>query len=186
MRVIKTQNDRMSVQEPHEHPDANGAEHSGMDCSSLYYHFRMSDTKLPVAIPVVNIDTENYMLRGISPAPEQRPRSFSLSGFSNNSKNQQQDKDLDMLVLHDSTNTDVVPNSASYCARAVSFHTLLCSCRMSCCCMCGILCSPDCHTCFHKVCIGFATNYACKKSTDKPATYTSEKVRLKRNILLKL
>lgn len=178
VRVTKTQNDRMSVQEPHEHPDAPGAEHSGMD-ASLYYRFRMPDSKLPVVVPIVNIDSENYMLRGISPAPEQRPRSFSLSGYTSNSKSQQEkDIDIDMLVLPDSTDTDVVPNS-TYCARAISFHSLLCSCRMSCCCMCGILCSPDCHTCFHKLCVGFAANYACKKNADKPATlatYSTEKV----------
>lgn len=167
----------MSVPESYEHPDATGADQSGMD-GSLYCRFRLPDSKLPVAVSIVNIDSENYMLRGISPAPEQRRRSFSLSGFNNTSKSQLE-KDLDML-LHDTTNTDVVPNATSCCARAVSFHTLLCSCRMSCCCMCGILCSPDCHTCFHKLCIGFAANYACKKNSDKlpPVTLHHEKVSL--------
>jgi len=38
------------------------------------------------------------------------------------------------------------------CARPLSFHNLMCSCNLTCCCMCASLCSPDCHACFHSVC----------------------------------
>ena len=33
------------------------------------------------------------------------------------------------------------------CARPLSFHNLMCSCNLTCCCMCASLCSPDCHAC---------------------------------------
>jgi hypothetical protein len=38
------------------------------------------------------------------------------------------------------------------CARPLSFHNLMCSCNLTCCCMCASLCSPDCHACFYSIC----------------------------------
>ncbi|XP_069693918.1 phosphatidylinositol 3-kinase regulatory subunit alpha-like isoform X2 [Periplaneta americana] len=38
------------------------------------------------------------------------------------------------------------------CARPLSFHNLMCSCKLTCCCMCASLCSSDCPACFHSIC----------------------------------
>lgn len=66
------------------------------------------------------------------------------------------------------------------CARTMSFHALFCSCHMSCCCMCGSLCSPDCHACFHSLCVRFAANYVCQRNSDvlQPVTLNHDKVSL--------
>uniref|UniRef100_A0A1Y1KG67 Phosphatidylinositol 3-kinase regulatory subunit alpha n=1 Tax=Photinus pyralis TaxID=7054 RepID=A0A1Y1KG67_PHOPY len=156
----------MSFQEACEPQDASASEQAGMD--SLYCRFRVPDAKLSVPVAVVNIDAENYMMRGISPGPESRPRSFSLTGY-NVTKPQSQDVDLDKFVVRE-TSSSLAPatdaDASSYCARTLSFHSLLCSCQMSCCCMCGSLCSPDCHACFHKICVRFATNYVCQKNNE--------------------
>lgn len=117
------------------------------------------------------VDSENYMLRGISPGPEPRTRSSSLTGYSA-SKPPQSDVDLDMLCLRETvrclatTEAGIGPDvSATTCARVMSFHTLFCTCNMSCCCMCGSLCSPDCHACFHKLCARITTT-VCQKNTE--------------------
>lgn len=68
--------------------------------------------------------------------------------------------------------------TSTSCARTLSFHELLCTCHMSCCCMCGSLCSPDCHACFHSLCVRFAANYVCQRKSDvlPPATLNHDKV----------
>lgn len=131
------------------------------------------------------VDSENYMLRGISPGPEQRDRSSSLTGY-NGSKPSQTDVDLDMLYLRETmrclatTEAGIEPDvSATSCARVMSFHTFFCTCNMSCCCMCGSLCSTDCLACFHKVCASFTTS-VCQKNGEPPLprlAVDNEKVR---------
>lgn len=162
----------MSFQEVREPQDTTCTEQTGMD--SLYCRFRVSDAKLSAPVAVVNIDAENYMMRGISPGPEPRPRSFSLTGY-NAAKPQPQDVDLDRFVVRE-TSSSLAPaadaDASSYCARTWSFHALLCSCQLSCCCMCGSLCSPDCHACFHKVCVRFSTGYSCQESNEVLPTIT--------------
>lgn len=143
------------------------------------------------------VDSENYMLRGISPGPEPRTRSSSLTGCNGN-KPPQTDVDLDMLYLRETvrclatTEAGIGPDvSATTCARVMSFHALFCTCNMSCCCMCGSVCSPDCHACFHKLCARITTT-VCQKNgeplprlavdTDKVSTehptYTVKNTRL--------
>lgn len=178
MHVALKENDMMSFQEVHEPKDASCTEQTSMD--NFYCRFRVPDAKLSAPVAVVNIDAENYMMRGVSPGPESRPRSFSLTGF-NVTKPQPQDVDLDRFVLRE-TSSSLAPaadaDASSYCARTLSFHGLLCSCQMSCCCMCGSLCSADCHACFHKICVRFATNYVCQKNNEllSTATLSQEKV----------
>lgn len=136
------------------------------------------------------VDSENYMLRGISPGPESRTRSSSLTG-NNASKSPQADVDLDMLCLSETmkclttteTEAGISPDvSTTTCARVMSLHTLFCTCNISCCCMCGSLCSPDCHACYHKLCARITTT-ACHKNgeplpkfavdNDKVSTYNT-------------
>lgn len=124
------------------------------------------------------VDSENYMLRGISPGPEPRPRSSSLTGYNVN-KSQQSDVDFDnMLVLRENVRclalpagADVIDVSSTTCARVMSFHSFFCTCNISCCCMCDYLSSPDCDACFHKLCVRFATN-VCQKNTEAPPPVT--------------
>lgn len=74
------------------------------------------------------------------------------------------------------TTTDI--SSGGFCARILSFHSLLCSCELSCCCNCGPLCSSDCHACFHNFCLRFFPSYTCQKDNDAlpPATLDYDKV----------
>lgn len=121
--------------------------------------------------PVVSIDTENYMLRGVSPAPE--PQQTPPAMRSNRS-----DVDVEMFVLRESASSlngggggdaGVVPEpSPSYCARPISVHGFLCSCHPTCCCTCASLCSPDCHACYHNVCARFAYVQGCQKVPGAP------------------
>lgn len=175
----------MSIQE------AAGNEQTGTD--GMYCRFRVSDVKMSATVPVVNIDSENYMLRGISPVPEQRSRSsYSQTSGFNLTKAQPPDMDLnmnmDMFVLRESgsslattatatssaaagsnasasATTDEVLSTADSCARILSYHSMICTCCVSCCCMCGSLCSPDCYACFHKLCTRFAADYSCQNDS---------------------
>lgn len=170
---------------------AGGADKSGK--YGVYYHFLVSDAKLRV----VNIDSENYMLRGIGEKQTLASGSMSLSGGGagtvpcyDAARTQERDnaENLDMLFLRDlATSLEATTDSdnSSYCARICSFHNLFCSCELSCCCMCGIQCSPDCHACFHKCCVKFSNNHACKKNPESlpPATLNYDKVS---NIFLNL
>lgn len=57
-------------------------------------------------------------------------------------------------VQQPSTSPSLAPNmgfDTQGCARPLSFHNLMCSCNVTCCCMCATLCSPDCHACFHSL-----------------------------------
>ena len=154
----------------------------------VYYRFRSTETKTSTNVPIVNIDSENYMLRGVNPTSEQdqrqRSQSFSFQrvGINRGAKTSPE-IDLDKFTLRETASSlatvpDQIPNS--YCARIFSFHSLLCTCRISCCCMCGSLCPPDCHACFHKVCLPLASNYICQRNPDvlPPATLDNNKVRL--------
>lgn len=187
----------MNVQE------AAGNEQTGTD--GMYCRFRVSDVKMSATVPVVNIDSENYMLRGISPVPEQRScSSYCPTSAFNLAKTQTPDMDLnmnmDMFVLRETgsslatTSSDANTNanagngtaadevlSTGSCARILSFHSMICTCCVSCCCMCGSLCSPDCYACFHTLCTRFAANYSCQNDTNSantisPVTLDSEKV----------
>lgn len=148
------------------------------------------DHKMPPAVtipPVLNIDSQNYMLH-VSSSSETRPRSFSFtngatksSTISNSRQLMQHDYhanknplDLDMFCVREtvnsiaaavltcapkprppSTSPSLAPNVGFHtqgCARPLSFHNLMCSCNLTCCCMCVTLCSPDCRACFHSIC----------------------------------
>lgn len=181
----------MNVQE------AAGNEQTGTD--GMYCRFRVSDVKMSATVPVVNIDSENYMLRGISPVPEQRSR-LNLSKAQTTS-DMDLNMNMDKFVLRETgsslatmstagnnanitngTNADEAGlSAASSCARILSFHSMLCTCCVSCCCMCGSFCSLDCYACFHRLCTEFAANYACQNDSSTtnhsgPATYDIEKV----------
>lgn len=156
---------------------------------------------LSVNLPVVNIDSENYMLRGVGAGlgESSRGRSYSFTNGANKTPSasnnyhaataaskkvaDERPVDMDMFCVRETASSlgNVADGSAasSTCARTLSFHALLCTCYMSCCCMCGSLCSPDCHACFHSLCVRFAANYACQRNNEilPPATLNHEKVR---------
>ncbi|XP_046405427.1 phosphatidylinositol 3-kinase regulatory subunit alpha-like [Ischnura elegans] len=143
------------------------------------------DSKMPpeLSLPHLNIDAENYMLRSC----DARPRS---SSFTNGlrKKNVQLSPSvaspvnrspLEMFAVRETVNSLAAILSRSgiatcgsdvcrscsppiNCARTMSFHTLLCSCHLSCCCMCASLCIPDCHACLHSVCA--PTNHVCHRN----------------------
>lgn len=154
---------------------------------------------LSVNLPVVNIDSENYMLRGVGAGlgESSRGRSYSFTNGANKTPSasnnyhaataaskkvaDERPVDMDMFCVRETASSlgNVADGSAasSTCARTLSFHALLCTCYMSCCCMCGSLCSPDCHACFHSLCVRFAANYVCQRNNEilPPATLNHEK-----------
>ncbi|XP_024081756.1 phosphatidylinositol 3-kinase regulatory subunit alpha isoform X2 [Cimex lectularius] len=134
---------------------------------------------------VLKIDSENYMLSGSSSS---RPRSFSFTnGVSkppaSNSYHETTGNhlDLDMFCLRETGSSIQLPVMtlcpviakppapsqpimtptplAATCARTLSFHSHLCSCQMSCCCLCDSLCPPDCYACVQAVCVKFTGTY---------------------------
>lgn len=159
---------------------------------------------------LVTVDSENYMLRGISPSPDKQSRNaamdildqldhpvlatstldISFSGSAESSADSASSTDdsagaigingandititsasSSSVLTSSSVDDDDIAESSSYCARTLSFHALLCTCRVSCCCMCGSFCSPDCHVCFHKVCRWYANGYECVKSQGQAQT----------------
>lgn len=52
------------------------------------------------------------------------------------------------------------------CARTLSFHSFLCTCQLSCCCMCDSLFPPDCDACLLGVCIHLTTTHLCQRTID--------------------
>ncbi|XP_044764961.1 phosphatidylinositol 3-kinase regulatory subunit alpha-like [Coccinella septempunctata] len=102
---------------------------------------------------VVNVDAENYMLRGVG----------------------RSDVELDMFLVREGGNSSLGPSGQDFqyddnaagvdhCGRVLSFHSLLCNCDVTCCCMCGSLCPLDCHACFHNFCT--KSSNLCQKNPD--------------------
>ncbi|KAJ8941429.1 hypothetical protein NQ318_016061 [Aromia moschata] len=152
-------------------PPADGG--SGSEASSL--------------LPLVNIDAENYMLRGIGrpvlPAPETAATSNgdmehqgATSGPATTQTNSVK-KNCDTDIFWGWGSDVAGGDGVDCCARILSFHSILCSCEMSCCCKCVTLCSIDCHACFHNYCLRFFPNYLCQKDNDvlPPATLDYDK-----------
>ncbi|KAL1130108.1 hypothetical protein AAG570_013047 [Ranatra chinensis] len=117
----------------------------------------------PIPPVVLKIDSENYMVSG-SAGP--RPRSYSftngVSRPADSSYHRQHAETANSLarslhtfsplVAKPPSPTDVVVSTpAGNCARTLSFHGVLCFCRLSCCCVCDSLCPPDCHACVNAV-----------------------------------
>ncbi|XKL65503.1 hypothetical protein PGB90_008923 [Kerria lacca] len=67
-------------------------------------------------------------------------------------------------VVHENGFNVSMPVGSYNCARTVSFHALLCSCKLTCCCMCDFFYPSDCHACLNGVCSQFVLNYPCVKS----------------------
>jgi len=61
------------------------------------------------------------------------------------------------------------------CARPLSFHNLMCSCNLTCCCMCASLCSPDCHACL------ICDKPTLKKSDVVPQVVNKHKINVQPN-----
>lgn len=70
----------------------------------------------------------------------------------------------DLLLPEAGVMPSAVAGYSFSCARTVSFHALLCSCRLTCCCMCDFLCPAECYSCLHGVCSQFVAQYPCTKS----------------------
>lgn len=94
----------------------------------------------PVRRYVVNVDAENYMLRGVG----------------------RSDGELDMFLVREGAASSLGSaqdfQHSEHCGRLLSFHPFLCNCDATCCCLCGSLCPLDCHACFH--------NFCTKRSSD--------------------
>lgn len=169
----------------------NGGSGSETD-NKMYRRLLVPDCKHSSLLPLVNIDKENYMLRGVT-----------VSGVARGSA----DVDLDNFMVCEinstlSTLTAAMPSTAiasretvsldpnivdpdddvvcdgGFCARIVSFHRFLCSCELSCCCMCGSFCSSDCYACYHEMCTRFAAKHVCLRNDDTPppVTFDHDKV----------
>lgn len=164
-----------------EGPDVQEGSGAASDCDSGNLSSKMyrrlvvqslPDCKHPSLLPLVNIDKENYMLRGVS-----RPGSSEVEfdGF------------MVCEINHSLTAASAVTGAGGgglgdvaaaapadgttvSCARILSFHPLMCSCEMSCCCMCGSFCSTDCSACFHEMCARLASSHVCLKGEEAPAT----------------
>lgn len=145
---------------------------------------KIYSTKLTQAS--LNVDSENYMLRrGGSEASRSRQHGCSIGPVTTPCESNIP-LDCDMFYLRESLNTttsnttlntkrSLLPDASlsnqndvlnSGCARTLSFHTLLCTCYISCCCMCTSFCSADCHSCFHSLCVRYAASHACLRTTD--------------------
>nr|XP_023018059.1 phosphatidylinositol 3-kinase regulatory subunit alpha-like isoform X1 [Leptinotarsa decemlineata] len=131
---------------------------------------RAVDTKFSSLLPV---DAENYMLRGIGrPAPmatqnssaEEVDGEMDLQGTASLEQTTSGHKVRDGEIFWAAWGT--TENGVDCCARILSFHSLLCSCEITCCCKCGTLCSADCHACFHNYCLRFFPGYLCQKDND--------------------
>lgn len=136
--------------------------------SKMYRRLKVPDCKHSALLPLVNIDKENYMLRGVS-----RPGSseVDLDSFMVCEINSTLSALNAMAGAKEAAAADV--DGTGFCARIVSFHPLMCSCEMSCCCMCGSFCSSDCLACFHEMCARFAAKHVCLKNDEPPTTTTS-------------
>lgn len=146
------------------------------------------NNKFTTLLPV---DAENYMLRGIG-RPANLPNQLQpLENSSATTATTPQDmatalastssgptsyvfRDTDVFWDWGTNNND----SVDICARVYSYHHLLCSCNMTCCCNCFNLCSPDCHACLHNCCLRFSADYPCQKDNDSlpPVTLDYDKV----------
>lgn len=146
---------------------------------------KYGDNKCPSPIPsrVLKIDSDNYMLNG----NVSRPRSFSFTnGTSKPLGNSYHNINRNPGEFHTETSAEgscLSPSNMSFspsvvkppspvrslsspppslsCARTISFHSLFCSCHISCCCSCDSLCPPDCDDCIRAICVKFTGSYLC-------------------------
>lgn len=137
---------------------------------------------------ILPVDAENYMLRGIG-RPANKTVVSAEGATSDGEMNHQgataTANTIQNFKIRDKEafwgwGTTTSEDGGECCARILSFHNLLCSCEMSCCCKCGTLCSADCHACFHNYCLRYFPHYMCQKDTDSlpPVTLDYDKVGL--------
>jgi len=165
------------------------------------------DPKMPTTlVPPLLIDADNYMLRearprSLSHGALQRPA-------RTHTQSQSSPLDLDMFCVRESVNSlagavpkladssdkvcekrvadepqpplpaSQVTSSEPSCARTLSLHSMLCTCRLTCCCVCVSLCSLDCSSCLHNVCARFSSGTPCRRNPDisSPPTFSVNKV----------
>lgn len=59
------------------------------------------------------------------------------------------------------------------CARTISYHAYLCTCKKSCCCMCDTLFPPDCNACLKGVCVHTSSPHMCMQNFNVFPTVTT-------------
>lgn len=152
---------------------------------------RYGENKCPSPIPprVLKIDAENYMVNGNNAV---RPRSFSFTNgttkpFGNSYHNinrnpgDRRPEGFGGSASFSSSNMSFSPSVVKppsplrsisspppsfSCARTLSFHSLFCSCHISCCCSCDSLCPPDCDDCIRAICVKFTASYHCHSHSE--------------------
>lgn len=166
-----------------------------------------SKSSVSIPPRVLKIDSENYMFSGSSSRPRSYSFTNGVSKPVINSYVSYHETayrnplDLDMFTVRDAgvksteqnqwTKTSfspavVKPPSPSHllgpvthsCARTLSFHSLLCSCNVSCCCSCDSLCPLDCDACIRATCVKFTGSYnSYPQSQPMPLFNCEDKVR---------
>lgn len=59
------------------------------------------------------------------------------------------------------------------CARTISYHAYLCTCKKSCCCLCDTLFPPDCNACLKGVCVHLSAPHMCMQTFNVFPTVTT-------------
>lgn len=138
------------------------------------HHFNHSSSDL-AARSLIRIDenvsvssTSEFRIPITSPLFSMRTCEFHKSVLRN----------TDSPVISDELEKE--PTQSFNCARTISFHTLLCFCKLTCCCMCDVFCHSECRVCLNGVCVESVSSYPCKKSRILAPikTYSVDKVRV--------
>lgn len=75
--------------------------------------------------------------------------------------------DIDMVIVpYPTEEFDSMTGDILGCARTISFHSFLCTCTLTCCCMCDSLFPPDCDACLLGVCVHLTTTHLCQRTID--------------------
>lgn len=67
-----------------------------------------------------------------------------------------------VIVPYPTEELDSMTGDVLGCARTLSFHSFLCTCTLSCCCMCDSLFPPDCGACSLGVCVHLTMTQICQ------------------------
>lgn len=123
---------------------------------SIYTAGMQQDKNLDNVNEIVNLDKNNTNTKNYNSKLINKSENVKVDAKNYILRNVQQKQLIDDGIYKKEVN----------CARTISYHKLLCSCQLSCCCMCGNFCFTDCQSCYQILCSHYSVLNGCQKTVE--------------------